>query len=105
MLDFQMAMEVREKRNNPRALFGAGNILGTDPARNILDSIDPKELFPAFDRTLETALAGGVLEDCRVPEGTIPGIRGTITRLYARCGAAVHTWVYPKRGRARQTGL
>jgi hypothetical protein len=71
MLDFQKAMEEREKRNNLRTLFGVENIPGTGQARN-LDGIDPKELFPAFDRTLETAPAGGVLEDCRVPAGTIP---------------------------------
>jgi hypothetical protein len=68
MPDFQKAMEEREKRNNPRSLFGVENIPGIGQAKKILDGIEPKELFPAFDM----AQAGGVLEDCCVLEGTIP---------------------------------
>jgi hypothetical protein len=56
MPDFQKAMEEREQRNNPKSLFGVENIPGTDQAGNILDGIEPKELFPAFDRTLETRI-------------------------------------------------
>jgi hypothetical protein len=72
MLDFQKAMEEREKRNNFRTLFGVENIPGTDQVRKILDGIEPKELFPAFDSALETARDNGVLENYRVLEGTIP---------------------------------
>ena len=72
MTDFQKAMEEREKRNNLRALFGVENIPWTDQVRNVLDSIEPKELFGAFDRAPETAEESGVLEKYRVLEGTIP---------------------------------
>jgi hypothetical protein len=72
MLDFQKAMGEREKRNNLRSLFGVENIPGTDQVRKILDDIEPKELFGAFDMALETAQTGGVLDDYRVLEGTIP---------------------------------
>jgi hypothetical protein len=69
---FQKATEERERRNNLRTLFGAGNIPGTGQARKILGGIEPKGLFPAFDSALETARDKGVLDDCRVLEGTIP---------------------------------
>jgi hypothetical protein len=72
MPDFQKAMEEREKRNSLKPLFGAENIPGTGQARKILDGTEPKELFGAFDMALETAQAGGVSDDCRVLEGTIP---------------------------------
>jgi hypothetical protein len=72
MPDFQKAMEEREKRNNPRTLSGVENIPGTGQARKILDGIEPKELSGAFDKALERAQESGVLEDCRVLEGTIP---------------------------------
>jgi hypothetical protein len=72
MLDFQKAMEEREKRNNLRTLFGVENIPGTDQVRKILDGIEPKELSSAFDMALETARESGALESYRVLEGTIP---------------------------------
>jgi hypothetical protein len=72
MPDFQKAMEEREKRNNPRTLFGVENIPGTGQARKTVDGIEPKELSGAFDKALERAQESGILEDCRVPEGTIP---------------------------------
>jgi hypothetical protein len=72
MLDFQKAMEEREKRNNLRTLFGVEHIPGTDQVRKVLDGIEPEELFPAFDKTLEAARESGALERYRVLEGTIP---------------------------------
>jgi hypothetical protein len=65
-------MEEREKRNNLRTLFLVENIPGTDQVRKVLDGIEPGELFPAFDKALETARERGVLESYRVLEGTIP---------------------------------
>jgi hypothetical protein len=76
MPDFQKAMEEREKRNNLRTLFGAENIHGTGQARKVPDGIEPQELYPAFDKTLETAVESGVLESYRVLEGTIPAALG-----------------------------
>jgi hypothetical protein len=72
MLDFQKAMEERERRNNLRTLFGVENIPGADQVRKILDGIEPQGLFPAFDGALETGRDTGVLDDYRVLEGTIP---------------------------------
>jgi hypothetical protein len=39
MLDFQKAMEEREKRNNLRTLFAVENIPGTDQVRKILEPV------------------------------------------------------------------
>jgi hypothetical protein len=67
-------MKEREKRNNLRTLFGVENIPGADQARKILDGIEPKELFPVFDRKLGATRESGVLESYRVLEGTIPAV-------------------------------
>jgi hypothetical protein len=92
MLDFQKAMEEREKWNSLKPLFGVENIPGTDQARKILDGIEPKELSGAFDRALGTARESGVLEDYRVLEGMIPAALDGTWYFHQKRYAANTVW-------------
>jgi hypothetical protein len=55
-----------------RTLSGVENIPGTDQVSKILDGIEPKEMFGAFDRVREILKESGAPGSYRVPEGTIP---------------------------------
>ncbi|MDR0685202.1 MAG: hypothetical protein LBF83_08740 [Spirochaetaceae bacterium] len=65
-------MKKKEGRSNLETLFGVKKTPGTDQVRKVLDNIEPKELYGAFDRALGIAGDGGVLESYRVLEGTMP---------------------------------
>jgi len=45
-LSAQQAMEKRKGRSNAQTLFNVGKIPSPNPIRNLLDSVEPRELFP-----------------------------------------------------------
>jgi hypothetical protein len=69
-LSAQQAMEKRKGRSNAQTLFNIGKIPTPNQIRNLLDPVEPKELFPVYDSILAAFRARGVLDDFRSVGGT-----------------------------------
>lgn len=69
-LSAQQAMEKRKGRSNAQTLFNVGKIPSPNQIRNLLDPVEPRELFPIYDSILGAFREKGVLEDFRSVGGT-----------------------------------
>ena len=69
-LSAQQAMEKRKGLSNAQTLFNIGKIPTPNQIRNLLDPVEPRELFPVYDCILGAFREKGVLEDFRSVGGT-----------------------------------
>ena len=69
-LAFQRNLSQTVGRNNVQSLFGVHYVPTDVQIRNILDTVDPKEVFPLIREVGDTLRAEGCLSDYRVLKGT-----------------------------------
>jgi hypothetical protein len=83
----QQAMEKRKGHSNSQSLFHVDKIPTTNQIRNLLDSVEPKELFPIYDFILDVLRNQGVLDRFRSVNGTqLIAIDGT----WYHCSEKIH---------------
>ena len=85
-LTHQKAMEKNKGRSNAQSLFQIDRIPTPEHIRDMLDPVEPKELFPVYDSVYEALKERGVLDD-------FCGVDGT--RLIALDG----TWYFSSKSR------
>ncbi len=85
-LAHQKAMEKNKGRSNAQSLFQIDRIPTPEHIRDMLDPVEPAELFPVYDSIYEALKERGVLDDLR-------GVNGT--RLIALDG----TWYFSSKSR------
>ena len=85
-LAHQKAMEKNKGRSNAQSLFQIDRIPTPEHIRDMLDPVEPAELFPVYDSVYEALKERGVLDDFR-------GVNGT--RLIALDG----TWYFSSKSR------
>ena len=69
-LAHQKAMETNKGHSNAQSLFQIDKIPTPEHIRNMLDPVEPKELFPVYDSVYEALKERGVLDDFRGVQGT-----------------------------------
>jgi len=69
-LAHQKAMEKNKGRSNAQSLFQIDRIPTPEHIRDMLDPVEPAELFPVYDSVYEALKERGVLDDFRGVNGT-----------------------------------
>ena len=69
-LAHQKAMEKNKGRSNAQSLFQIDKIPTPEHIRDMLDPVEPKELFPVYDSVYEALKEQGLLDDFRGVDGT-----------------------------------
>lgn len=69
-LHYQKSLQQNKAANNAQSLFQIEKIPTDVHIRNTLDSVEPKELFPLYDRVYEALEEQGILESFRSVEET-----------------------------------
>ena len=64
-LSYQRTMEQTKGRSNAQSLFGVHKIPTDNHIRDLLDAVKPQEMFPVFERILETIEQKGKLQGFR----------------------------------------
>ncbi|EQD24487.1 MAG: hypothetical protein D084_Lepto4C00429G0002 [Leptospirillum sp. Group IV 'UBA BS'] len=78
-LAHQRKMDKREGRNNAGSLFGVHKIPTDNRIRDLLDPVEPKEIFPLIAGIGEDLYRAGHLDSYRSPFGFLFALDGTTT--------------------------